>query len=497
MELSFRNEQKIEQKQSLSLTPEMVQSLNILRFSGGELLDYISEAIEENPVMDIDIDYVESSHPSVSEEGGVDQEEQSDFGEISVPDEDFFDAAFSQSDSDEWEPMDWYEYSENASVEYDSYYGKLTYDSEYRDHYDYESAGGEGVSLPEHLEYQLELLDAPFMTKAIANYIILSLDDNGYMKTPLEDVASELNITLREVEEGLRIVQSFEPAGVGARTLPECMKLQMKAIGRLDSIYVKIIDNHLEDIAFNRLAPIAKATGLSVLDVQDRADIIRSLEPKPGRAYTDSSEVKYIIPDVKVFLQDGEYHAVINRVASPKIIIRSEYRDMLKDSDRGSAVADFLTARFNNARWLIKAIDQRNDTILKVTRAIIKRQKAFFEEGRAGLMPLTMKDVAQMTGVHESTVSRAVNGKYLQCPQGVFELRFFFTGAAGTFGDATSEYMKQMIGNLVAAEDQRNPMSDRAIAEAVMVMGIEISRRTVTKYREEMGIPSSSVRKRR
>lgn len=492
MELNYRTELKTEQTQKLVLSQDMVQSLNILKFSGEELQDYLSDAMDENPVIDVELPPLEERQMiEVSDDSDFYLDDQDEY----VPEEDLFDSLYDASD-DEWEPQDWYEYSETVNSEYDSYYGRFTYDSEYRDLYDYDRQINGDISLPDHLAVQLETTDAPFMTKAVADYIILSLDENGYMKTPLEEVASKLNVPLSLVEEALRIITTFDPVGVGARTLGECMILQLTSIGRMDEIYRTIIDQHLEDIAFNRFGVIARNTGLSPEEIQDRADTIRSLEPKPGRAYSVKQEVRYIIPDVKVEKDRGEYSVSINRVASPKVIIRSEYRDMLRDSEEGSAVADFLTTRFNSARWLIKAIDQRNETVLKVTGEIVRRQKTFFEEGRQGLRPLTMHEVAEAVGVHESTVSRAVNGKYLQCSQGVFELRFFFTGSADADGDTTAEYIKQIIANLVRSEDQRMPMSDRAIAEAILIMGIRISRRTVAKYREDMGIPSSNMRKR-
>ncbi|MBR2779714.1 MAG: RNA polymerase factor sigma-54 [Firmicutes bacterium] len=496
MELNFRNELKTEQTQKLALSQEMVQSLNILKFSGEELLDYLSDAMDENPVIDVELPAMEERQiVEVTDDSEFSLDENSDF----IPEEDLFGSVYDgvyDAREDDWEPHDWYEYSETVSNEYDSYYGRFTYDSEYRDLYDYDLSGNGDISLSDHLAYQLEMTDAPFMTKAVADYIILSLDENGYMKVPLKEVAEELNVEESLVEDALQLVTTFDPVGVGARTLGECMILQLQSIGRMDDMYRTIIENHLENIAFNRLGAIAKDTGLSLLEVQDRADTIRSLEPKPGRAYSVRQDIRYIIPDVKVEKDQDEYNVSINRVASPKVIIRSEYRDMLRDSENGSAVADFLTSRFNTAKWLIRSIDQRNETILKVTGEIVRRQKAFFDEGKQALRPLTMREVAESVGVHESTVSRAVNGKYLQCQQGVYELRYFFTGAADAAGDATSEYLKQIIANLVQAEDQRLPMSDRSIAEAILIMGIKISRRTVAKYREEMGIPSSTLRKR-
>lgn len=472
------------------MTPEMVQSLNILKLSGGELIDYITDAMEDNPVIDVettpgdDLRLIEldgkSGDPDLDGDLYDDPAERDPYPDIS---------------SDEWNTMDWYDYPDNGIYTEESYYGRYTYEIDDIDRYAYEGHH-ETESLAEYLEYQLELCDAPYMIKAVADYIILSLDDNGYLHTPVSEIAEDLNVDEEIVHEARKLVCQFDPVGVGADSLRECMILQLEAIDRMDDIYRKIIMDHMEDIASNRLSYIARETGLSILEVQNRTDIIRSLEPKPGRAFSMHKDVRYIIPDVKVKKINGDYHVFINSIASPKVMIRDEYRDMLRDYKDSPAVADFLTTRFNKATWLIKALEQRNSTILKVTREIVKRQMDFFEEGRTSLHPLTMREVAETVGVNESTVSRVVNGKYLLCAKGVYELRYFFASAADQAGDATSEYLKQIIINLVDAEDRRMPLSDRAISEAILVMGIKISRRTVAKYREEIGIPSSSVRRR-
>ncbi len=476
MELDFRNELRTEQKQKLTMTPEMVQSLNILKLSGGELIDYITDAMDENPVLDIETTVKDDCRVvEISDAGST----ETDYQNI----------------SDEWDAMDWYEYSERSMFTEDAYYGRYTYDIDLLERYAYEDSNEE-ESLAEHLEYQLELCDAPYMIKAVADYIILSLDDNGYLYTPVEEIAEDLNVDIKMVEDARQLVCQFDPAGVGALSLRECLMLQLQAIGRMDEIYDIILMDHMENIAANRLSYIARETGMSLIEIQNRADVIRSLEPKPGRSFCMRQGTRYIIPDVKVKKIQDEYNVFINSVASPKVIIRSEYKEMLKDYPVSSPVADFLSTRFNTAMRLIRALEQRNSTILKVTYEIVKRQRDFFEEGRSGLRPLTMQEVADAISVNESTVSRAVNGKYLLCAQGVYELRYFFASAADQAGDATSEYLKQIIINLVDAEDRRMPLSDRSISEAILVMGIQISRRTVAKYREEIGIPSSSVRRR-
>jgi RNA polymerase sigma-54 factor len=478
MELNFRNDLNTELSQRLALTPEMIQSLNILQYSRGELVDYMYDIMMENPVIEF---------------------EEPDFSAQPVVEADSVDSYDDEySDRFEWDAGEWSDYAESMGYDDENYYGRYSYDTQDSDRYDYSVS--DAVTLEENLLEQVEMTDAPYLIRAIASYIVQTLDDNGYMTCSIQDIADELNVSADKVQEALELVWTFDPPGVGARDLAECMELQLRAIGRYTDEFGVILRDHLEDIAMNRLSAAAKATGLSVYDIQDYADTIRSLEPKPGRMFAAAESTNFIIPDVTVSNENGKFTVSINSNSTPKVIIRNEYRNMLRDAEKNSGVAAFLSNRFNTAMWLIRSIEQRNETITRVTEAIVKRQHEFFVSGRGNLKPMTMKEVADEVGVHESTVSRAVNGKYMQSPQGVYELRYFFTGTSrfsGANGEsASAESLKVMISSIVESEDRTKPLSDRSIAEAITVTGIQISRRTVAKYREELGIPSSSIRRR-
>ncbi len=486
MDLTFGHNLNTEQVQQLSLTPEMVQSLKLLRLGGEDLLDYIFEALEENPVLDVNEEDLADRQLVAAVE--ADDEEESDLSD------DYRDSYDGSIDDLEY-GMDWDNYyDEEMNYGGEERYTDFSYDSEYRDLYEYESRYDE--SLTEHLDSQLEMTEAPYMVKAVADYIIQTLDDNGYMTLTVSDIEHELRVPRKTVTEALELVQSFDPAGVGCADLSECLALQLKYLGKWDGTYEYILDRHTEDIALNRLHRIARDMGLKLSEIQKRADILRSLEPKPGNGFSDPEKVRYIIPDVKVKKIEGDYQVFINRASSPRLLIREDFLDMMGGGEVGE-VKNFLSGRVNSAKWLIKALKQRDETILKVTEEIVRRQKDFFENGKGSLKPLTMKAVASEIGVHESTVSRTVNDKYLLCSHGVFELRYFFKGAI-SYGEsgATAESVKVLISRMVDAENRAAPMSDRSIAEAIHVTGVKISRRTVAKYREELGIPSSSIRRR-
>lgn len=509
MDLIFKNDLNTEISQKLTLTPEMIQSLNILQYTRGELVDYIYDMMMENPVIELeDPDYIVPSAMNAADNDHDNHDDNDDYDKDGADDgsgEPNHEGASDEAgyddegyDFERWDQEDWYHYADHMGYDDESYYGRYTYDTQDSDRYDYSAA--DDMTLEDNLLNQVELTNEPYLKRAIAVYIIQTLDDNGYMTLSVKDISEELGVSEDDVFEALQLVWSFEPPGVGARDLAECLELQLRALGRYDDTYELMLRDHLEDIAMNRLQSVARTAGISVYEVQDRADFIRSLEPKPGSRFASQASAGYIVPDVTVEDDNGVLTAVINSESSPRVTIRNEYRNMLRDSEKNSGVAVFLTDRFNKAMWLVRSIQQRNDTITRVTQAIADHQKEFFEKGRAALKPLTMKEIAEELGIHESTVSRAVNGKYMQSSQGVYELRYFFSGTGrfvSTSGEAASaEALKVLISSMIAAEDRTRPMSDRSIAEAIMIKGVEISRRTVAKYREELGIPSSSIRRR-
>lgn len=487
MELFFGHDLNIEQSQKLTLTPEMIQSLNILQYSMNDLIEYVSDAMNENPAIEMD------NGDIFLQEYSSDDDFRDDRNSDGV-------MAYDEVEPDDWDANDWYDFAENMNSYSSDYYNDYSQDfnAPYTDAGEYNVLND--LTLEENLMQQLEVCKAKYMVRAIAAYIIQLMDENGYLTATPEEIRTELNVSEQDVKEALNLIHTFDPVGVGAVDLAECLSLQLEAIGKMNGDIKKILDSHLEDIGMNRIREVARATGIRAEKVQEYADLLRSLDPKPGRMFEPVESTKFIIPDVIVENHDGDISVSINENAVPRISVRREYNQMLRESKKNSTVSTFLNHHVNSAKWLARSIEQRCQTILNVSRLIVEAQKEFFFKGASALKPLTMKEIATRAGVNESTVSRAVNGKYLQSARGVFELKYFFSGAgrfSGANGDsASSEALKTMIKGLVDSENRMTPLSDRSIAEAIMVTGVEISRRTVTKYREELGIPSSTMRRR-
>jgi RNA polymerase sigma-54 factor len=325
--------------------------------------------------------------------------------------------------------------------------------------------------------------------------LIGCLDDNGYLTINLEEAAVSLTVQLETVEAVLAILQSFDPPGVGARDLKECLGLQLKYRDIDDPLIWAIINKHLPDVGEGRLRYIAEQLKVTPHEIQQAVDFIRTLDPKPGSAF-GSGHSAYVTPDVTIERVSGSYIILVNDSQVPRLSINPYYRRVINDIDENTR--KFVEGRLNSAVWLIKSIEQRRRTLYNVAEAIVDLQRGFFDHGPKQLKPLTMKTVADRLGIHESTVSRATANKYAATPHGLFSLRTFFTsGVNSTEGEALSaSTVKQAIRELIAAEPSGQPLSDQAIAQALATTGTALSRRTVTKYREELGIAASSKRKR-
>jgi RNA polymerase sigma-54 factor len=284
---------------------------------------------------------------------------------------------------------------------------------------------------------------------------------------------------------------------VGARDLRECLTIQCRADGITDENVYRIINEYLDDLAENRYPLIAKKLGISSVQVQEICDYLKTLEPKPGRMYANNDN-RYVVPDVVVRKMGNEYYIIPNDRNSPRLSIRKDYQQMLSSEEQNNDAVRFLNDKLNSAMWLIKSIEQRMQTIYKVVEMIVRKQRCFFEYGKKHLKPMTLKEIADEIGVHESTVSRATNGKYMETPMGTFELKYFFSsGVSDDNGEGiASESIKDYIQDIIDAENARKPLSDDRIARELACKGIKISRRTVAKYREDMRIPASSKRKR-
>lgn len=447
----------IEQTQKLSMTPELIQAIQILQYNNQELNEYIDKELLENPILESE--YHKESDTEIDIDSLRDQLIQAD------------------------ENVEAYKQWESHSTS---------------DEYSYENFVAFNYTLTEFLIEQLHFSSLKGQDAEIGRYIIENIDDNGYLSMSLEEICSVLDVDLDSCERVLDLIHTFEPSGVGARDLNECLIIQLASLGELTDEIEFIISNRLKDLADNKYALISKDMGISIAEVQGIADLIRTLEPKPGRGFDSDNSIKYIIPDIYVEETNGEYVVSANDGSTPSLHISSYYNSLTEEAKSDKELSNYLNNRFNSAMWLMKSIEQRKKTIYNVASAIVQFQNDFFAKGERFLKPLTLKQIAETVGVHESTVSRAINGKYMQCPRGVFELKYFFTG--GILNEdgsgVSSNSIKSMIKEFVDAEDDKKPLSDSKISEMLHEKGIDISRRTVAKYRDDIGILPSSKRRR-
>lgn len=449
----------LEQSQKLIMTPELRQAIQLLQYNSLELNDYLKNEIEENPLLEM-----ENPNSQIEEIGDLTPEKE----------------------------IDWKDLAEK----YDDYSYKSPIDKN-QEEYNYEAFTTYTLTLREYLIEQLNLTLLNDKEYLIGDYIIQNIDENGYLDIELNEIIDKTSSNNKDVEKVLSIVQSFEPLGVGARNLKECLLIQIKEKDDFDSRIITIVEEYLDDLACNRMVKIAKELDIDISTMQEMCDYIKTLEPKPGRTFNDGgSHVKFIIADATIEEIEGEFVIIINDITGPKLNINSFYRDLLKNSSDDETTT-FLSEKLDSALWIIKSIEQRKQTIYKVIESILKFQIEFFKTGEKGLVPLTLKEVAADIDMHESTISRATNGKYVQTPRGLFELKYFFTtGLPGSSGDVSSTSIKSVIRQIVEDEDPKKPLSDQRISEMLKEKGASISRRTIAKYRDELNIPSSSMRKR-
>ena len=443
-------ELKIEQTQKLVLTPSLLQAINVLQLNTVQLDQYVQEQLLSNPMLEVD----ESVRP------------------------------------EEPKAIDWAEYARSISYEP----GQQDEDPVDEGQ---EPAERGGTTLADYLCSQLQFSRLRRDILPVSLYIACCLDEDGYLRISPEEIAEQTGADENTVLEALLHVQGMDPPGVGARSLTECLSLQLIRAGMDTPLAMLLVKEHLEDIAANRIGPLAKKLGVKPVEIQETCDLIRTLDPKPGRQFGKESQAHYIVPDALIEIRDGQLAVSVSESASPRLIISPYYRHLLEDPQGDAQLKEFLEGRLNSAAWLIRSIQQRSQTILGVTKAIASLQEDFFLN-RGELVPMTLAQVADLAGVHESTVSRCTSGKYVQTPRGVFELKHFFSGGLNSgSGEVSTDSIKKVIRQLIEQEDGRAPLSDQAIAQRLQEeKDITISRRTVAKYREAMGIPTSSGRKR-
>lgn len=447
----------LEQQQKLMMTPELRQAIAILQMSTLELAEHIQKELEENP-------FLEEREP---EEIPEPKEEVNDTSKIE----------------------EWLEYYNDRDIGYtakDTDEGKS-----------FENFVVKTPSLYEHLEAQLRLTTCNREELRIGLYLIGNIDQNGYLCIDMVEVATEFGVEVDKAYYVLDIIQSFTPYGVGATDLIECLLLQLKHYEIETALAVQIIKEHLEDLGKSRLNHIANKLGVSVQEVQETTDLIRKLDPKPGLQY-NNDEVKYILPDVFVEKIEGEYVVVVNDLPFPRLLINKSYEKVIKQNETTDDAKKYMEDKMGSAMWLLKSIEQRRMTLYKVAHCLVDIQNEFLDKGVKYLKPLTLKQVAELVEVHESTVSRATTNKYIQTPQGLFELKYFFSTGVGANEDdkVSSKSIKHILEQIIAEEDVTKPLSDDAIANILCEKGMQISRRTVAKYRQELGIGSTISRRR-
>lgn len=454
---------RLEQTQKLIMTPELRQAITILQLSTLELAEYLQEQLLENPVLE------------VREEGGErDAETPEEPLEAEGPD------------------LDWQEYFQDGTD-----LGYIASPREERQEYSYEQYLSGSQTLAEHLALQLELALPPGRGRQVGFFLIGNLDEHGYLCVELAEVAERFSCSEQEVEEVLRILQGFDPPGVGARNLQECLLLQVAQREDRHPLAEELIRHYLRDLAEGRWAHIAQALGTGVAEVQRAVDFIRTLDPKPGRSFANPHQTRYIVPDAVVERVNGDYVVLVNDSGAPRLGINPLYQSLLQ-GHCDEATRRFVEGKLNAATWILRSIEQRRLTLYRVVECIVQFQREFLERGIKYLRPLNLKQVAEHLGLHESTISRATAGKYVQTPQGVFELKFFFAnGLSDRSGAGTSaESIKKLLAEFVAGEDPTRPYTDQVITRHLQGLGINISRRTVAKYRDELGIPSANRRRR-
>jgi RNA polymerase sigma-54 factor len=487
--------------QSLVLSPQMQQSLALLQAPTLELKALVEQEMQQNPVLE------EAAAPEADQEQserskGEDDEPTEAPDPAEPPADVTFDPATEKPNG---EPADDFlaEFERLAQL-----------DQEWRDHFAQTNIPmRQSAEEEEKRQFMFDSLVAPTSLqeilleqvresalteeqRPIAEMLIGNIDDHGYLKANIDELAFSTNIPAEKIQAVLQVIQSFDPPGVGARDLQECLLRQLERAGEQESIEYRIIKDYMEALGKRRIPEIARGLDLSVDEVQDAIGRISRLEPRPGRAFVADNN-QYILPEVFVQRVGDDFAVTTNNEQIPHLRISNTYKDLMAQSGNSAEVLNYIREKIRAGKFLIKSLHQRQQTILSIGQEIVKRQREFMEKGVAFLKPLTMVQVAEVVGVHETTVSRAVSGKYMQTPQGIFEMKYFFTAGIQT---ATGEGMsntsvKDMIADMFRKEDPTKPLSDQEIVKMLQEKGIVIARRTVAKYRSELNILPSNLRK--
>ncbi len=461
----------LSQTQTLSqqqvLAPQLQQSLQILQAPMLELRNLIQQELQTNPTLED-----ESGEPTIEDKQREREEFQEEFDRLAKLDE------------------EWRDYMAQSSG-----YSSRSAEDEERRQFFFDSLVKE-ETLQQHLVEQVQSSDLGPQDRKNAELIIGNIDDHGFLQSTPEEIAQNTGLDLVDIQRVVDVVQTFHPVGVGARDLRECLLIQLRRLGKESTLEYRIVDRFLDDLGKRRFPEIARRLGTTVEQVQRAANFIATLDPKPGQIFTADPN-NYVLPDVTVERIGGDWQISLNGDQIPHLRISNTYKDLMANEGNGAEVKDYIRDKIRSGKFLIKSIHQRQQTISNIAHEIVSRQREFLELGPSALRPLTMVQIADAVGVHETTVSRAISGKYMATPHGVFEMKYFFTpGYQTASGESMSNTsVKGAIAELVKGEDPKNPLSDKEIVEILSKRGIPIARRTVAKYRNELNILPSNMRK--
>ena len=451
-------------KQTQTLSPQMMQSMEILQMGSQELLEYIQDQVQENPVLEMEEKYGKGDDTAVLQR-----------------------------------KLEWLE-STDAQNRY--YHQQDTEDDEKDPISNYGTVDEREENLYLYVLSQLEVMDLEPELLPVGRFLVESLNQNGWLDESVEDLAEELGKPVEEVEKALAAVQSLEPAGVGARNLSECLVLQLQRRHEDSELAIRIARDYLDPLSKSRYGLIAKSLGVCQEEVRTACDLIRTLNPRPGGGFAARENLVYINPDLFVVNFPDHFELLTNDYFFPDLNISGYYCRMLKSTE-DNEVKDYLMGKVRQAKWVVHSIEQRRSTLLRCAECILELQEEFFRRGPGHLKPMCLADIAQKVGVHESTVSRTVRDKYLQCASGVYPLSYFFSRSLGApaarpgteENTSSPDFAKALLKKLIGGEDKHKPLSDQKLCERMAREGCELSRRTVAKYRDELGIPSTTGRK--
>ncbi len=484
--------------QSMVLAPQLQQSLALLQAPTLELKALVEQELQQNPVLE----ETTTTETEMQEQDPRNDDNSPAPTDLAEPPEDVnFDPATEKPEvaaddfQQEFERLaqldqEWRDHASSANLP-----SRATAEDEEKRQFMFDSLVA-STSLQDMLLEQVRESGVPVELQPLAEMIIGNIDDYGYLKIPLEELSVTLNATVEKILEALQAIQNFDPPGVGARDLRECLMLQLERSKETNSLEYRIIRDFMEALGKRRIPEIAKGTDCEVDEIQDALENIAKLEPRPGRAFLPDND-QYVLPEVFVTRTVDGFNVTTNNEHIPHLRISNTYKDLMSQGENSSEVRNYIREKIRAGKFLIKSLHQRQATILNIAKEIVKRQHDFMDKGVAYLKPLTMVMVADVVGVHETTVSRAVSGKYMETPQGIFEMKYFFTAGIQTAGGEgmSNTSVKDMIADMFKAENPAKPLSDQEIVKMLTDKGIVIARRTVAKYRSELNILPSNLRK--